>query len=143
MKRDRLDSLYQHAVDLGLDVEWADLGEYRRGDYQRSKSLIRLNHRLTVVQATATLAHEIGHAIFGHTCSSPANERKAWEMGASLVITPAEYARAEAIVGPHVGALAVELEVTPRLIEAWRRWYTKRWPVERGLATPKAVTEDV
>ena len=139
MTRDRLDQLLRHCADMGLEVEWCDLGEYRRGDYCDELRVIRLNSRLTVAQATATTAHEIGHATFGDRCSTAAIERRAWEYGASLAVSRHEYAAAEALVGPHVGALAAELEVTPKLIEAWRRWYLRRWPVERRLATEMAV----
>ena len=122
----RLGLLLEHAADLGLDVEWADLGDVRRGVYLRDQSLVVLNNRLTRAQATATLAHEIGHAVFGDACSTPEAERRASELGASLVIDVAEYERAERLVGPHAGALADELGVTPHLVEAWRRWYERR-----------------
>ncbi|HET9997320.1 MAG TPA: ImmA/IrrE family metallo-endopeptidase, partial [Nocardioides sp.] len=69
---DRLDQLFQHCADLGIDVEWRDLGEWRRGEYRRDDRLIVLNPRLTGRQVVACLAHELGHARFGHGCSSPA-----------------------------------------------------------------------
>lgn len=126
----RLDQLLAHCGDLNIEVEWADLGNYRRGEYHDDAKLIRLNQRLTRVQATATLAHEIGHATFGDRCTNPVSERRAWEYGASLAVEVDEYAAAEALVGCHSGALADALGVTPKLIEAWRRWYRKRYPVE-------------
>lgn len=126
----RLDLLYAHCADLGIQVEWAHLLPHYRGVYLDDHECIVLDHNLTRVQATATLAHEVGHATFGDRCSAPAHERRAWEYGAALIITPDEYAAAEAAVGCHTGALAVELEVTPKLIQAWRRWFLKRWPVE-------------
>lgn len=128
LTRDRLDLLFQHCADLDLTVDWADLGPIRRGQYQRQGDIITLNYRLTRAQATATLAHEIGHAEFGDRCSTPANERRAWEYGASLIVSIHEYAMAERMVGHHLAALATELEVTPKLIEAWRRWASKRLP---------------
>ncbi len=42
-----------------------------------------------------------------------------------MLITPGEYRVAEMFVGEHLGALAIELGVTPKLIEAWRRWYRR------------------
>lgn len=126
MSRDRLDHLFQHCADLNLDVEWDDFGDYRRGEYRRRGDRIILNPRLTVRQATATLAHEIGHQRFGDTCSTPMTERRAWEFGAAMLITPDEYRAAEAHVGCHLASLAIELDVTPKLIEAWRRWYRRR-----------------
>lgn len=126
MTLDRLHLLFQHAADLGLDVEWEDLGDVRRGEYHDDRRLIVLNRRLTRAQATDALAHELGHALWGDRCSTPAGERRADEVGAALVIDPSDYAAAEALVGEHAGALAAALEVTPRLIVAWRRWARRR-----------------
>ncbi len=122
---DRLDHLFQHCADLGVDVEWTDLGTHRRGCVPRH-GVIELNPRMIRRQVIATLAHEIGHVTFGDAHSTPANERRAWEFGASFLISPGEYRSAEERVGEHPCALALELEVTPRLIEAWRRWWLTR-----------------
>lgn len=107
-------------------VEWADLGGRRHGHYRWRDDAIVLDLRLTAAQATACLAHELGHQRFGDTCSTPANERRAWQYGAALTITPREYEQAEERVGHHLGALAIELCVTPRLVEAWRDWWRIR-----------------
>ena len=123
MTKDRWNLALQHCADLGVDVEWDDMGEYRRGGYKRELDRILLSPRLSRRQATATLGHELGHQRFGHGCSTPANERRAWEYGAALLVTPGEYRAAESAVGHHLAALAIELEVTPKLIEAWRRWW--------------------
>ena len=126
MTRNRLDEVLRHCADVGLQVEWADLGERIRGGYRWRDGVIVLSLRLTGAQAVATLVHEIGHARFGDRCSSPAGERRAWEYGAAFLIHPAEYRAAESIVGHHAAALAIELGVTPKLIEAWRRWWETR-----------------
>lgn len=126
----KLDLLLAHCGDLGVEVEWRDLGPRRRGQYEDDLRLITLNTRLNRAQATAVCAHECGHAVFRDRCSNPANERRAWEYGASLIISPAEYAEAEQMAGPHAGALAESLGVTPKLIEAWRRWFKRRHPLE-------------
>ncbi|MCF6376939.1 ImmA/IrrE family metallo-endopeptidase [Nocardioides KLBMP 9356] len=126
-----LDELLWHCADLGVDVEWADLGPTKHGGYKASTDVITLSHRLTRRQAIATLAHELGHRAFGDRCSTPAVERRAWEYAAAFLITPSEYARAEAEVGCHMAALAEHLDVTPKVIEAWRRWAHKRVPLER------------
>lgn len=122
----RLDLLFAHCADLGLNVEWDDLGGHRRGEYRDDDLLIVINSRLTRAQATATLAHEFGHAVFADRCTTPANERRAWELGASLIITCCDFASAEGRAGSHTGALAHELEVTPKLIDAWRRWHNRQ-----------------
>lgn len=139
---DRLDRLFQHCWDLGIEVEWDELGDHRRGHYEWRRNSIVLNVRLTMAQVVSTLAHEIGHAIFGDRCSTPAAERRAWEFGAALAITPAEYEAAEGIAGHHPSALAMELEVTPRLIEAWRQWYEKRYPIELHASDGLTADED-
>lgn len=107
-------------------VEWKNLGPGRRGAYRLASDRIELGLHLTRRQAIATLAHELGHRRFGHGCSTPANERRAWEYGAALVISPIEYQAAEVQVGSSPQALAIELDVTPKLIEAWRRWWLVR-----------------
>lgn len=124
--RDRLDYVFAHCADLGLMVDWADLGDRRRGEYHWRDDRIILSLRLTRAQAASTLAHELGHQRFGDRCSSPAAERRAWEYGAALLVRPGEYAAAEELVGHHASALALELGVTPKVIEAWRRWYARK-----------------
>lgn len=126
MTRDHLDHLFRHCADQGLEVEWSELGDRRRGAYYFDGDRIVLSLRLTRAQAASTLAHELGHQRFGDRCSSPAAERRAWEYGAALLISPRQYEAAERLVGPHLSALAVELGVTPKLIEAWRRWWETR-----------------
>lgn len=126
MTRDRFDLIAAHCADLGIPVEWEDLGSKRRGTCQAIRGRVILNLRLTVAQAASTLAHEVGHWVFRDVRSTPRAERRAWEYGASLIITPSEYAAAERLVGHHVSALAIELGVTPQLIEAWRCWWEKR-----------------
>lgn len=121
----------QHCAEMGLPVEWADLGDKRRGKCQALEGQVTLSLRLTMAQAASTLAHEIGHWEFGDLVSTAAFEARAWEYGASLLVEPHEYAEAERLVGHHLSALAIELEVTPKLIEAWRRWWTTRAPRER------------
>lgn len=133
----KLDMLFEHAGDLGVEIEWHDLGE-RRGDYNERRKVIRLHRGLTRNQIVDVFSHEVGHAVFGDESTAPCIERRASEYGASLVIEPDEYAAAERMVGPHAGALAVELGVTRHLIEAWRRWYLRRRPAER-MATAMAT----
>lgn len=134
LTRDHLDLLFQHCADLNVDVGWMDLGDRRRGAYYWQDDRIVLSLRLTKAQAAAVLAHECGHQRFGDRCTSPAGERRAWEYGAAMLITPAMYRAAEDLVGHHTSALAIELGVTPKLIEAWRRWWeTKGKAIEERL----------
>lgn len=126
-----MDLLFHHCADLGVDVQWADMGERRRGEYRHCQRVIVLNRRLTGPQAVTALAHETGHARCGDTETTPAVERRASEIGASLVISAGEYARAEKVCGPHPAAIAAELGVTRHLVEAWQRWYRRRFGCPR------------
>lgn len=63
----------------------------------------------------STLAHECGHAFYGHNCTQPSFERQARKYAATLLIDPIEYARLEAI-NPDQHWLAEEFGVTPRII---------------------------
>lgn len=120
----RLDELFHHCADLGVNVVYEDLSHLsHRGEWRWWEDVIALHHKLTVAQTVSVLGHEVGHVVFGDVCSTPAVERRAWEYAASMLVTPVEYAAAETLVGCHVGALAKELEVTTKLVEAWRRWW--------------------
>lgn len=126
MTRDRLDELFQHCADLGVDVEWEDLGPKKRGEYQWWREVIVLSTRLTDRVVPLALAHELAHAIFGDKETTPPAERRAWEWAAAFLITPSAYRRAEWIVGCEPKLLAAELDVNVKVIEAWRRWWGKQ-----------------
>jgi hypothetical protein len=120
----RMDLLFHHAADMGLDVEYKDLGD-RHGEFRPWSKRIVLHCAHRVDQMVSAFAHEVAHAIFHDECSTGWREERADRIGASLIITEDEYAAAEAEVGPHLGALASALEVTPRLVLGWQRWYAR------------------
>lgn len=76
------------AKAMEVNVEWADLGSHRRGEYRDDEPLIRLNSRLRDFQVTATLGHEIVHAMYRDRDSSPRNEARARLIGAALSLDP-------------------------------------------------------
>ena len=124
---------------MGIEVAVADLGPTRRGAYYDDLDLIVVSDRLSMPQFVTTLAHEIGHAIRCDRESTPVTERSADEKGASLIITPDEYAEAERIAGEHPTAIAHELgDVTGRLVLAWQRWWEKAGGVLDGLGREAA-----
>ena len=49
------------------------------------------------------------------------------ELAARMLITEAAYRRAEILYGPATWAIAVELDVTPALVEAWKRAREREW----------------
>lgn len=120
----KFDLLLHHCADLGIDVDYLDLGTTRFGEYRDNESRIILNRRNRSDQMLSTLGHELTHAIWREN-GKTARCARADEGSAALIITPAEYADAEAEVGCHAGALAEYLGVTPRIVLAWRRWYAR------------------
>lgn len=118
-----MDALLAEAHAQGLRVAWRDLGR-RAGEFH-SSGLILLNPRRTETVQRVTLAHELGHAHYGHAWTDDprehaSRERLADRYAAHLLISPARYAAAERLVGPHAGAIARELEVTAAVVETWR-----------------------
>lgn len=92
--------------------------------------LITLRSDLGPVARRVTLAHEIAHHLAGdEPTEDPVlharQERRAWEQAARWLISPAEYALAERLHGPHDGALAHELGVTTHLIRVWRELHAR------------------
>lgn len=112
-----------HAMGLGLRVKWRDLG--RRNGELTSGRLILVNSRKPQIVQRCTVAHEAGHFAYGHDWTRDHDRAKdEWQAdsyAARLLISPAEYALAEYLHGPHAGALAKELEVTRRLVEVWQQ----------------------
>ena len=120
----KFDLLLHHCADLGINVDYADLGPTRFGEYRDDESRIILNTRNRADQMLSTLGHEISHAIWRES-GKTARCARADEGSAALIISPAGYEQAEAEVGDHAGALAEYLGVTRRIILAWRRWYAR------------------
>ncbi len=124
----RLDLGFAEADRLGVQIEWVDLGATRRGEYLDDLQLIRLSSRLVGRDVASVLAHELGHAWHRDRVTNRLTERRAWEYAAVLLVTTEEYATAERIVGHHRAALAIELDVTPEVVAAWRRVHVHRRP---------------
>ena len=129
-----MDDLVRMALDQGLGLKYRDLGR-RHGEYQHTGGLITINPHRSIVVQRVTLAHELGHAHHAHAWTDDPrlharHERLADEHAARLLISPAEYAIAEALVGAHPGALAKELGVLERVVLTWRRTHAR----ERGGA---------
>ncbi|UJP39365.1 ImmA/IrrE family metallo-endopeptidase [Cellulomonas palmilytica] len=124
-----MDEMLEVARERGVRVAWRDLGR-RNGEYH-STGLILLNPKRSQTVQRVTLAHELGHAKYGHAWTDDPSEharqeRLADEYAAALLIDAQDYALAEAVVGPHVGALARELGVTASIVQAWQRVARRR-----------------
>lgn len=111
---------------LGVRVEYGEMPDDRDGEYLHDRQLIRLRSGMAARLHRSVLAHEVAHAVFADVPSmfGPVNrkqERRADEWAALRLISPDAYRRAEAMHGCHPGALAVELGVITRIVEAYQR----------------------
>ena len=105
---------------MGVRVVWTDLGGAAHGYYRDSERLIVLDLCLAESAEVSVLSHEIGHAHYGDVGHDPAQEARADRWAARRLIDPAEYAQAEEMVGPHPGALAMELGVSRWVVETFQ-----------------------
>jgi hypothetical protein len=122
----KLKFIYDTIDALGVRIEYCELPDDRDGEYIHEERLIRLQYDLSTRVYRSTLAHECCHAVFGDVPSKfgPVNakqERKADEWAALRMIDFDEYRRQEIRHDGHVEAMAVALNVTVDLVEAFRR----------------------
>ena len=111
---------------LGIAVEYTDLPRDRDGEYLHDHGLIRLQRDMPTRLHRSVLAHECAHAVVADVPSmfGPVNrkqERRADEWAALRLVTVDDYKRAEALHHGRADAMAVELNVTLRLVEAYQR----------------------
>ncbi len=93
--------LIRHAATLGASVHFAHIDDDPDllGYYSPMFHRIVVRLGMTRAQRRWILAHEIGHAFYGHACHGSRTydraERQADKYAAELLIDPAEYARLE------------------------------------------------
>lgn len=121
----------------GVEVQVVDLGD-RNGDY--ADGLIRINSRRPEHVQRIILAHELGHEHHNHLPAGSryaqrAQEAEADRHAAMLLVGRTTYQRAERMYGPAVGAVAAELGLPARFVEALREVERRDlWPPWCGLA---------
>lgn len=124
----------------GLLVEWAPLGDEVRGYYEHHVRTITLNTALPHDLLRSAFAHELGHAWYRHTpVRDPRlitrHETLADRYAADLLISADAYQRAEALVGPHLGAIALELGCDVNLVTVYQdALEARRQPLSRRPA---------
>ena len=120
--RTSTEGLIDLAHAYGICIYWRPLSRGRRGLWDASTRSIWIDPRLSGRATRSLLAHELGHAALGHIGPQPEfREREAWEWAARYLIHPCDYADAEAVHGPHRGALAEALDLSREVITAYRR----------------------
>ncbi|RRD61389.1 ImmA/IrrE family metallo-endopeptidase [Leucobacter sp. OH1287] len=88
--------LHDYADQLGVTITHATLLEQgKEADYNHATRTIRIDPRLPPTHYLWALAHELGHAHYGHTTNTPRNEHKADKHALTLLINPSDYITAE------------------------------------------------
>lgn len=123
-----LEEIEEYCSEAGFPVIWTPtLPASMAGAWDHRSGLIWIRPGITTRQARTILAHELQHALRGDEGPQPAHiEWLVDQLAARWLISPAEYAAAEAQVGPTPGALAAELETTVRCIRAWQAAHHNR-----------------
>lgn len=120
-----LRDLIQHAGRIGATVHFApiDNEDDLLGYFLPNRRLIVIRLGMTQAQSRWVLAHECGHAFYGHRCagSTGSAERQADAYAAQLLIDPNEYARLE-LINPDRHWLADEFSVHVDAIFAFERY---------------------
>lgn len=125
----------EHDLEELAAAQGVSIRSHRGGEKARwhpGSRVISLREGLGPINRVCSLAHELGHAALGHYAGDDIpewlysrQEKEAEEWAAKLLISTADYARAEQLYGSHPGILARELGVTVRLVEAWRRCHER------------------
>lgn len=113
------------AAAYKLTVHGAHLEGDMVGCYVPELSRIYFDLSLTLPERRSVIAHELGHAHYGHDCEASAFERQADMFAAQLLIDPDDYARLERI--NHDAAwIADELNVAAYVVDDYRRYCLRR-----------------
>lgn len=119
MKTLLIDALIDTAEARGYHIRWHRGGP--KAAWIPSRNAITLRLGMSDPATLCALAHELGHAHYGHPPGHfGPHEIQADRFAARLLISPTEYATAEAIYGPHPARLAAELGVTQKIITTFQ-----------------------
>lgn len=111
-----------HALNVRIVV--SDLGDLH-GAYMHDHLTVMLDCKLGPIQYRSTAAHELGHAFYGHTESTPRNEREASLWAAKSLIRVCDYFDL-ARVCETPQEMAMSLGVLPRDVINYQQWMEAR-----------------
>lgn len=124
-------ALFEHAAELGVAVHMAHIDDdpHLLGYYAPETRIVVVRLAMTRLQTDWVLAHELGHARYGHRClgtyADTSAERQADAYASALLIDPAIYARLER-EDPDQHRLAEELDVHVDAVFAFERHHLTR-----------------
>jgi hypothetical protein len=118
--------LIELAAARGISVHVAHLPAPYRGYFDPIARCIVIDFALTADERRTVLAHELGHAHYGHECEDDdASERQADIFAARLLIAPKDYAEIERF-NPDRHHIAAELNVTVDLVDVFDKHVLSR-----------------
>lgn len=116
---DRLHALLdEQGVEL---VETGRLDARYNACFHAGSRTIVVRGGLDPVTRACAIAHELGHAAHGDSCSSPRAERLADEWAAQRLVDGDRIEEIAADCSGAPSAIAAELGVTPHLLAVWMR----------------------
>ena len=116
-----MDTLLASADAQRLFVRWVPMPQGWAGAYHLPSRTIYLREGMSERSAVPTLMHELQHAARGDNGHQPRPvEARIDRQVACRLVTDIEYRAAEALAGPHLGALAAELDVPCWVVAAYR-----------------------
>lgn len=118
-----MEQLFACAEVLGVEVRHSPM-EDRAGVYYDDLKLIVIDPRLSQEVEEFTLAHELGHAYYGHRGESPLEEALADEVAAALLIRSGDMWECSGLSDSSYYAVQ-ELGVSSRAVEAYTRIASK------------------
>lgn len=117
----RLEELVE---EMGLRlVETGRLSPSLNACYHAGSNTVLVRWGLDLVTRRCAIAHELGHAHHGDTCSTTRAERGADEWAATRLLELDEVEAVGWDVDGEPAAMATELGVTPHLLDVWMRLY--------------------
>lgn len=120
------------AHTMGITViETSKLGSTLNACFHPPTQTIFIKIGLDPVTRRCAIAHELGHAHYGHDCSTPGAERQADEWAAQQLLDVGDVEVVGWECEGSAAAMAAELGVTPHLLDLWMRMY------ERGRIQPE------
>lgn len=130
-------SLKRYAESQGVEVIERHLpNTWPHALYIPELNTIYLEARQPHCYKRVNLAHELGHAVLGHTRPQTEwwearQELQADIFAARLLIDPSDYAHLEELYDS-TPAIAEDLEVTPHLLEVWKTTQCSRTRQQTG-----------
>lgn len=117
--------LLTKAAEYGLTVHGSHMTGGKVGRFVPGLKRIYFDLSLTLAERRTVIAHELGHAHYGHAEDSEVNERQADAYAAALLVDPHWYAELEAI-NHDAEWIADEMTVTAYCIIDFRSYCLTR-----------------